>query len=49
MNEKASKLSARLIRNFNDSEMESFVRAPLYESAGVRLGTDTAAVKLGGQ
>jgi uncharacterized cupin superfamily protein len=47
MNEKSSRLSALLIRNFNDSAMESFVRAPLYESAGVRLGTDTAAVKLG--
>jgi uncharacterized cupin superfamily protein len=47
MNEKSSLLSARLIRNFNESAMESFVRAPLYESMGVRLGTDTAAVKLG--
>jgi uncharacterized cupin superfamily protein len=47
MNEKSTLLATRLIRNFNDSEMESFVRAPLYESTGARLGTDTAAVKLG--
>jgi uncharacterized cupin superfamily protein len=47
MNEKSSQLSARLIRNFNESAMEAFVRAPLYESTGARLGTDTAAVKLG--
>jgi uncharacterized cupin superfamily protein len=47
MNEKASLLASRLIRNFNESTMESFVRAPLYESTGARLGTDTAAVKLG--
>jgi uncharacterized cupin superfamily protein len=47
MSEKSSKLAARLIRNFNEAAMESFVRSPLYESSGARLGTDTAAVKLG--
>ena len=47
MNKESSQLSARLIRNFNESPMETFIRAPLYESTCARLGADTAAVKLG--
>ncbi len=43
----SQQLAARLIRNFNDVEREHQVRAPLYESLAARLGTGTAAHKLG--
>jgi len=36
-----------LIRNFNDATLEHQVREPLYESLTARLGTGTAACKLG--
>lgn len=47
MNETAKSLHARLIRNFNEAELEHQVREPLYESLAARLGTGTAARKLG--
>lgn len=47
MNEMAQSLHARLIRNFNDAPLVHEVRAPLYESLAARLGTGTAARKLG--
>jgi len=47
MNEKSTLLAAQLIRNFNDATLEHQVRAPLYESLAARLGTGTAARKLG--
>jgi uncharacterized cupin superfamily protein len=47
MTEKSTLLAAKLIRNFNDSSVEKFVREPLYESIGARLTTDTVARKLG--
>src|ERR1035437_6755484 len=47
MNEKSVQLASRLIRNFNDANVELQVREPLYESLYVRLGTGTAARKLG--
>ena len=40
-------LASRLIRNFNDAELEPFVRAPLYRSLGAQIGAGTAARKLG--
>jgi len=47
MTETAAHLAARLIRNFNNADLEHQVRAPLYESRAARLATDTAARKLG--
>ncbi len=47
MTSKADELRARLIRNFNEVELRHDLRAPLYDSRGARLGTGTAAVKLG--
>ena len=47
MNDQARALAALLIRNFDDSPMEHFVREPLYESTGARLARGTAARKLG--
>lgn len=47
MTPEQSALAARLIRNFNDVPLEHQVRAPLYDSLAARLGTDTAAQKLG--
>jgi uncharacterized cupin superfamily protein len=47
MNDTATTLRAKLIRNFNEVPLEHFVRAPLYESHMARLGTGTAARKLG--
>jgi len=47
MNEKSALLAAQLIRNFNDVGLEHQVRDPLYESFAARLGTGTAARKLG--
>jgi uncharacterized cupin superfamily protein len=45
--DKAKALAGRLIRNFNSAAQEHWVREPLYESLGTRLGTGTAAQKLG--
>ncbi|AHG40342.1 auxin-binding protein [Pseudomonas syringae CC1557] len=47
MNDRAHDLASRLIRNFNDATLAHEVREPLYESAAARLGTGTAARKLG--
>ena len=47
MNDKQTPLAARLIRNFNDAELEHFVRAPLYDTLCTRLAEGTAARKLG--
>ncbi|MES2949591.1 MAG: cupin domain-containing protein [Pseudomonadota bacterium] len=47
MHEKSTRLAAQLIRNFNDASLEHQVRAPLYESLAARLGSGTAARKLG--
>ncbi|CAI0743764.1 cupin domain-containing protein [Serratia ficaria] len=47
MNEKAAQLAQRLIRNFDRAETRREQRAPLYDSVGARLGTGTAAEKLG--
>jgi uncharacterized cupin superfamily protein len=40
-------LAARLIRNFNDVELEKQVREPLYETQTASLAQGTAARKLG--
>ncbi len=47
MNDNAARLASLLIRNFRDAPMESFVREPLYAGVSARLGTGTAAAKLG--
>jgi uncharacterized cupin superfamily protein len=47
MTEKSDLLASQLIRNFNDATLEHQVREPLYESLAARLGTGTAACKLG--
>lgn len=47
MTSRATELAAQLIRNFNEAPAERFVREPLYDAVGVRLGTGTAAEKLG--
>jgi uncharacterized cupin superfamily protein len=47
MTEKSDLLASQLIRNFNDATLEHQVREPLYESLTARLGTGTAALKLG--
>jgi uncharacterized cupin superfamily protein len=47
MTRRANELAAKLIRNFNDAPAERFVREPLYDAIGIRLGTGTAAEKLG--
>ncbi|AMO93555.1 cupin domain protein [Collimonas fungivorans] len=43
----AESLSRRLIRNFNAVPLEHQVREPLYDTLCARLGTGTAAQKLG--
>lgn len=40
-------LASRLIRNFNEVPLEAERRDPLYESQAARLGTGSAAQKLG--
>ena len=45
--EKVAALRRQLIRNFNDAPLERFHRPPLYDTRCVRLGTGTAASKLG--
>ncbi len=47
MNERATELRERLIRNFDEISKEHFQRAPLYDTVCARLGTGTAARKLG--
>ncbi len=47
MSNDPAELAARLIRNFNDVPLQHERRDPLYESDAARLGTDTAAQKLG--
>jgi uncharacterized cupin superfamily protein len=47
MNEQAKALAAKLIRNFNSVPTAHEVREPLYDSMTARLGTGTAAQKLG--
>lgn len=47
MNDNAKALHARLIRNFNEVELEHQVRAPLYDTLCARLAPGTAAQKLG--
>lgn len=47
MTEKSEQLRARLIRNFDTVPMAREQRAPLYDSVCARLGTGTAATKLG--
>jgi uncharacterized cupin superfamily protein len=45
--EKSRVLAEKLIRNFNTAPMEHQTRAPLYDTLCARLGTGTAASKLG--
>lgn len=47
MNDTATDLAARLIRNFNHAELKQEAREPLYDSLCRRLATGTAACKLG--
>jgi uncharacterized cupin superfamily protein len=47
MNDKVKELAAKLIRNFNDAELQAEVRPPLYDTLCTRLATGTAATKLG--
>ncbi|MGQ8774745.1 cupin domain-containing protein [Serratia sp. NA_112.1] len=47
MNDRAALLTQRLIRNFDQAEKNHDSRPPLYDSLGARLGTGTAAGKLG--
>jgi uncharacterized cupin superfamily protein len=47
MSEKSASLASRLIRNFNDANVERQVREPLYDSLGARLAPGTVARKLG--
>ena len=43
----AAALASRLVRNFNEVPLDTFTRAPLYESLCARLAPGTAAQKLG--
>jgi len=47
MSERAEQLRARLVRNLNTIPMQREQRVPLYDTVCARLGTDTAATKLG--
>jgi len=47
MNDVARSLYARLIRNFNEVQLERQIREPLYDSLSARLAPGTAAQKLG--
>ncbi|MEW6342796.1 MAG: cupin domain-containing protein [Paraburkholderia sp.] len=47
MNDKVKELAAKLIRNFNDAELQAEARPPLYDTLCTRLATGTAATKLG--
>lgn len=47
MNDRASELAKRLVRNFNDAPLERELRAPDYDALTARLAIGTAAAKLG--
>ncbi len=47
MSDESEQLRARLLRNFENIPMAREQRAPLYDSVCARLGTGTAATKLG--
>ena len=47
MNDAATALRQKLIRNFRDAAAEREVREPLYDTVCARLARGTAAVKLG--
>jgi uncharacterized cupin superfamily protein len=47
MNDNASHLRTKLIRNFNDAELRREQREPLYDTLCARLASGTAARKLG--
>ncbi|MDE1195836.1 MAG: cupin domain-containing protein [Pseudomonas sp.] len=47
MSESPDALAGRLIRNFNEVPLQDERRDPLYQSQAARLGTGTAAQKLG--
>jgi uncharacterized cupin superfamily protein len=47
MTDTESTLASRLIRNFNEVPLQDEQREPLYQSQAARLGTGTAAQKLG--
>jgi uncharacterized cupin superfamily protein len=47
MNKAQAALAAKLIRNFDEADLEPQRRDPLYESRGARLARGTAAQKLG--
>jgi uncharacterized cupin superfamily protein len=47
MSNQTNVLATRLIRNFNDVPLQHDRRDPLYESYSARLGTGTAARKIG--
>jgi uncharacterized cupin superfamily protein len=47
MNDKAQALRAKLIRNVNTAELKREQREPLYDTLCARLGSGTAAQKLG--
>lgn len=47
MNERASGLYTKLIRNFDATAKDRELRAPLYDTMCARLARDTAAQKLG--
>jgi uncharacterized cupin superfamily protein len=47
MKEDAQALARKLIRNWNDAALTREQRAPLYDTLAARLGTGTAASKLG--
>ena len=47
MTDAQTSLAQRLIRNFNDVDLEQQVREPLYETLAARLAVGTAARKLG--
>ncbi len=47
MNERATKLKHKLIRNFNTAALEPFVREPLYRCESAPMTKGTAAKKLG--
>ncbi|MFY1663281.1 cupin domain-containing protein [Pseudomonas sp. Pseu.R1] len=47
MNKNEATLAERLIRNFNEIPLQDERRDPLYQSQAARLGTGTAARKLG--
>jgi len=47
MEDRIQELRSRLIRNFKEIPRTHDQRAPLYDSVGARLGTGTAATKLG--